>query len=999
VVAATTVLLPICLRAQSSNATTGSIAGTVRENTAPSLSAATVTAINVETGLRKSSVAGQSGTYVLSLLPPGRYRLSATFGAASSTDAEVVVALGSTTIVDIDLTLRLSETITVWPQAPSVDIRRPGLATSVTTGEIEHLPLAGRDFRDLTLLSPGAVATAGDRVAFNGARGITSNYNVDGAEMNSDFFGEQRGGTVAPFTVSQAAIREFQVVRSSFSAEHAKGVGGTLNAITHSGTNDLRGQLFYYTRSADWAASRSQQLDGLPVTDSFQAKDVDQYGAAVGGPIVRDRLHFFVSVDVQDLSRIVTPNDPRTTPGFLALPSTTREQFVARVDELLKYPMDREFSFDSTEDEQALLAKLDWNAAVGHHVALRANSSNFTNRGSEGTRSLSNNGVLENNFDTAVMQMESVISSVAEMQALVQFSREERPRLPTMTILPQTQITGTTPYIFGQLEFLPGNVIETKWQARDVLSLHAGQHTVTTGFEIRRSAVSNVFPRRLAGQYTFAGVAEFLDGRPARFQQGMGPEGREPGDNQFDYTYGSLFAGDTWTRNNFVIDGGVRYDYQTMPRPGGNVAPEYPEFVRNFRADANNIGPRIGFAYDVRGKGKAVLRGGVGRYFDFLPAILLADPTQQIAGLYTLISVNCSSSTPCPTYPDIFSRADFDRFAQATRDIKIIGDDFEAQEVTRAALGWERRLGSSYVLSADATYARLQKQQSLVNVNAIPTGLMFGNMPQYRLNDPSNPDPGTRYPRLQTVAMHTSDAEAVYRSVNVELRRVAAPTLTGWYVNYTWSRAIDQDSNERATNASSRIDPFNPELNEGHADFDVKHKFVASGMYQLPAGVLVSGILHWRSGVPWTRSINGFGNGLADLGISTPVFLDRNGDVVDMTAANGLTNQQLSQFLAEGGAQLETRNSQRQPSVFEVHMRLTWRMPIRSPFELELIAEAFNLLNTKNRVVPVANRNMYTARQQSGIWTFAFNERFGRTNAYSESNDPRQVQLAVRVLF
>lgn len=995
-------LLVLCLAGsalgQAANPTTGAVAGVVTDSTGAALPGVTVTVANTQTGLSRTAVTDVDGRYDAVLLPPGTYRVTAELeGLGTAQRPSVSVLLGNTTTVNLTINPQLSEQITVTAAAPVVDVTQSGLASSVTETEIESLPILGRDFRDLARLTPGAANTFGDRVAFNGARGITTDVNIDGADTNSDFFGEQRGGTRAPFTFSQAAIREFQVIRSAFSAEYSKGVGGTLNAITKSGTNELDGQAFYYMRSADWAASRSTTLEGLAVSDTFQARDVDQYGAAIGGPIVRDRLFFFANADIQDFSRELNAFDFRTDSDWAALSPATQQAFIARVEQLIGGSLDDDFNFSTTEDQETYLLKLDLNAGNAHHISFRDNLSSFTNFGSEGTRTLSNQGVFENNFNSAVLQAESVLTNSLFNQAIVQYSTEERPRTPVTTGVPHTQITGAIAYQFGQADFLPSDLEETRFQVKDTLSWQFGQHTVKTGFEIVNTELNNLFPRDFAGHYFFNSIQDFLDGRINEFQQGLGPAGLEQGNNIFDYRYTGFFVHDTWQRRNLTLDFGVRYDYQTVPEPINNItlstATPRPELVDNFQEDTDNIAPRLGFAYDFRGDGRSVLRGGVGRYYQFLPSILLADPLAQIAGLYTTISVRCSATLVCPTYPNLYNRADFNRFAQATRDVRTVSPDLEAQESTRAILGFEQQIGTSYSVGVEGTWSQFDKQQGLINVNAMPTGLVFGNLPQYSVSNPNRP-----YPEFQNVTQHVSDAEASYRAFTVSTRKLSTGTSPfTWLAHYTWSRAIDQDSNERSTSSSFRLDPFNPELGEGPADYDVTHNFVLSGTYQAPFGIDVAGILSWRSGIPFSRTINGLGNGLGSVSVFTPVFLDDDGEVVDLTQASGMSNAQLATFLQ--GTRLEERNAHRQPDYFSVDLRVGRRFDFAGDFGIEVLGEVFNLLNTENTFVPGPNQSLFTGRLQNNVWTFTRNPDYGKASSFNSVSDPRQYQIAVKLHF
>ena len=320
--------------AQSGNATTGSITGVVADSSGAVLPGVTVTATNIDTGLTRTAVTESDGAYVLNLLQPGRYRVSAELaGLGTSAIPSVTVLLGNSTKADIKLTPQVSETLTVTAAAPVVDTTRSGTAQSVTQDQIENLPILGRDFRSLAQLTPGIQSAFGSRITANGARGLSTDYNIDGASSNNDFFGEQTGGTRAPFTFSQAAIKEFQVIRSQYSAEYGRGVGATLNAITKSGTNDLDGEVFYFLRKRSWASSRPVTLsNGQTVQESFRARNSSQPGFAVGGPIMRDKLFYFANGDFQRQKLPISATDIRLRDAFNALTPETQAAFLAKLE-------------------------------------------------------------------------------------------------------------------------------------------------------------------------------------------------------------------------------------------------------------------------------------------------------------------------------------------------------------------------------------------------------------------------------------------------------------------------------------------------------------------------------------------------------------------------------------------------------------------------------------------------------------------------------------------
>ncbi|HVT43150.1 MAG TPA: TonB-dependent receptor [Thermoanaerobaculia bacterium] len=976
-------------------ATTGQIRGTIAGDDGTPLPGVTVTVTNTETGSTRSAVTDSNGEYLVSLLRPGSYRVHAELaGFGEARNDRVTVLLGTASTINLRITPQLAQEITVTASAPLVDTTQSDLTAAVTEFQIESLPILGRDFRDLALLTPGVVTTFGERVAANGARGVSTDYNIDGADANSDFFGEQRGGTRAPYTFSQAAIQEFQVIRSAYSAEYAKGVGATLNAITKSGTNEIKGQGFYYKRDADWASSRPRVIDGLNVSDSFDPKDIAQYGFALGGPIVQDRVHFFINADLQDFSRAVVLNDVRQNTAFLALPEATRAATIARVESLVGNPIADEFRFTTTEDQQVYLIKLDANLASNHHLSFRDNYSTFENFGSEGVNALrSNQGVFKNDFNSAVLQAESVLTPSMFNQIILQVSKEERPRDPLSTAVPRTFIGGIN-LAFGQSDFLPNDLIEDRRQLKENFSLLMGDHHIKTGFEIIETKLDNLFPRNFAGNWDFSNAANFVSNTPSRFRQGLGPVGIERGNNRFDYTYyGAFIQNSMRLSSQLTLDVGLRYDTQTVPKPIRNVAPEFPEFLTNFQRDKDNWAPRLGFAYDLFGTGSSVLRGGAGLYYNYIPSILFADPLGQIGGLFSQVDINCTTSTLCPVYPGVLGRAEFEAAARTSATIRTVSKDLEAMESTRTSLGYEQQIGTSYSVSLEGSYAKLDKQQRMININAVPTGLRYGDLVVYSNNNPARP-----YTRFTDVTEHRSDAEGDYKAVTLSTKKLATGgSKYSWLAHYTWSEAIDQDSNERSTSSAFTLDPFNAKLNEGRADYDVTHKVVLSGTYEAPLGILISGIYNWRSGIPFTRTVSGLGNGLGGIGVFTPVFVDSSGNVIDLTAATGLSRAGLSAFLQ--GATMEERNRHDQPDFSMLDMRIAKRFPVIRNFELELIGEIFNVLNTKNEFVPGANRSLFLGSFSSSQdrWTFTRNANFGKTNSYT--GDPRQYQLALKVIF
>src|ERR1051325_8196498 len=258
---------------------------------------------------------------------------------------------------------------------------------------------------------------------------------------NNAFFGEQTGGTRAPFTFSQAAIKEFQVVRSQYNAEYGRGVGATLNAITKSGTNDLSGEAFYFLRKKGWASSRPLTLsNGQTVVESFRAKDSSQPGFAVGGPIMRDRLFFFLNGDFQRQKLPIAATDITLNSAFTSLPAATQSAFLAKIQNLTGMAYSDQLLYDQTFNQNTYLVKFDANVGMKNHFSLRDNYSNFENGNNQSFNLLSNQGVEHDKFNQLVAQGETVFTNSLFNQFIAQYGTDERPVDPN-TFSPEVVVT------------------------------------------------------------------------------------------------------------------------------------------------------------------------------------------------------------------------------------------------------------------------------------------------------------------------------------------------------------------------------------------------------------------------------------------------------------------------------------------------------------------------------------------------------------------------------
>ncbi|MBI2834426.1 MAG: carboxypeptidase regulatory-like domain-containing protein, partial [Acidobacteria bacterium] len=265
---------------------TAEIGGSVVDESGAVLPGATVTARNTETGLERSAVSDERGRYTLLALPPGAYAIRAELpGFATQAREGLTLSINQSLVLNFSLKVAsVAETVTVTGEAPLVQTTRAELGRTIDTKAIDSLPLNGRDFAQLATLVPGVKSTGTADLNIGGQSTRNNVWSVDGVDNNEEVVGNRQS------EFAQDAIREFQVLTNQFSAEFGRATGGVVNILTRSGTNDLHARGFYFIRD--------DSLDAKPAFAASQAPfRRQQFGATAGGPIVRDRAHYFGSIE------------------------------------------------------------------------------------------------------------------------------------------------------------------------------------------------------------------------------------------------------------------------------------------------------------------------------------------------------------------------------------------------------------------------------------------------------------------------------------------------------------------------------------------------------------------------------------------------------------------------------------------------------------------------------------------------------------------------------
>jgi len=937
------VLVPSVALAQSS-VSTGQIFGTAKDPNGAVMPGVSIQATNVDTGFARSAVSDTNGYFRLDLLPSGTYDVRADLGGfKSEIKRGIVVTLGSSVQINFDLAVAsVEEEIVVTAESPIVESTNPSVTAAVSDQAIQNLPLDGRDFTDFVVLTPGTVAgntdeIGGGRGGINvGARGIQNSFNIDGANSQSAFFGEERGGTRPPFTFSQAAIKEVQVLKSSYNLQF-QATGGVINAITKSGTNEFHGEVFGYFTN-----------DSMTEEDALGRKgesDQKQYGAAVGGPIVRDKFHFFTSVDAQDYE---TPHFTR----FYDFPDGREADFEAVTG--LNYA-EETADYGTTNDALVFLLKFDWQLGLNNLLTARYNYSDqegVNQTSGYTTTGLSNNGLEGNSFSSLVFTLNSVISDKAFNEAFGQYAFEERPRQANNNVLPEVMIRWYDA-VFGQNQFLPNYLDEKRYQLVDNFTYYAGKHTLKAGINFDLVNFDDGFCRYCDGYYEYWSWDDFLDQTtPAAYTQAFSDY---DGTVDYDTNYYAVYLQDNWRVSpNFTLDYGLRYDLQANPTPY-ETNPLWPD-TGQIPDDTNNWSARVGFAWDVRGDGKQVLRGGLGRFYDNTPTLLIANAMLANGVRVSRISGNCGDDFVCPEYPNVFP--DPGDAAAVASDIFVFNPNFENPETNRFSIGYEAEVVRDLSLGVDVIYQETEKLQRKQDQNLVPDGgETIDGRPTYNRRGVTD--------ELGKIMEFNSDANAEYTAVMLTARKRFS---NKWFLDasYTWSEAMDTDSNERSVSSNSDYadDQYNLAADWGPSNFDSTHKFVASFGWQLPLNFMVTAIGQYRTGFPYSA--------FDDRDLNTDGYVNNERAVIE-TSPGVYTHYK--------------RNTFRQPDFKSLDIRASWTARFGGSFELELIGEVFNVMN---------NDNWITTETDLVNSDGSLDEDFGELDI---PGNPRRYQLGVKFRF
>ena len=918
VVLALTALFAVGAFAQGSG---GALHGRVTDETGGALPGVTVTATNDATGFSRTTVTGSDGTYGFASLPVGTYTVVADlsgFSTVSTKNVEINVASDRAQNVTLKQAA-VKEQITVTAEAPLL-ATSPSIGTVVSQKELENLPLNGRQFANLGTLAPGTTLSVNSdptkpgqlTIALNGGSGRNVNFLIDGGDNTDDTI----GGALQNFNIE--AVQEFKIQTMAYKAEYGRSSGGVLSVVTKSGTNELSGSAYEFYRSKSLnSESESERLAGI----GKQPYRRDQYGVSLGGPIIKDKAHFFATYEKTKRTTSYTVDTP-LLPTF-----NGQSQSLPFKDELGT-------------------AKVSVNPDVKQFLQVRYGyQKNADKYGQSSLAAPTSLGTVANDYKSLLAGHTLQVSSDKTNEFLFQYTHFKN----------LISADSADPYIYfpsgahqGQSVNTPQSTIQTKYQYKDDFSwssqLGAMHHDFKIGAQyVNEPTLGGDFTIGTTGQFTMLNNSVNSPVRTITYFGGFS------GDSTPIKQYNGYIQDDIAVNKNLTINAGIRYDTWTGFDLDQSLNPNLPllqhladtgvytdKYVALFKNGggtkldnpSNNFAPRFGFSYDLKGDSRSILRGGLGRYYDFpYTNANILFPASAVQSLYGVVYnyddkngiKNADGSFFKPGQalpPNQVSGKLSDRTTRELATSQVARAPYSDQ----ASLGYSTEINNNLGLNFELVTAR------------------YKDIPYRFRANPIDPKTGAR--RFAGVApsnfrLWANDGHADYDGLNIGFHSRMGGNFEaqGFYtLSHSKGNILAGADEFRVTDAGHQVDtlrdgsvnPIDPDCSacNGPLDTDARHRITLSGLYHAPLDITFSGILRWRSGLPYT------------------VFAtDSTGSKVD------LNGDGYAQDLAPGHGHV---NDERGPSFTQLDLRVGKDFRFNGTTGIELIVEAFNVTNAKN---------------------------------------------------
>jgi outer membrane receptor protein involved in Fe transport len=938
----------------------GSIEGRLLDPTGAAVAGARLTVRNVHTDATCSATSDATGSFNFPILTVGTYEVTATRdGFARLVVKDVYVAVGARVRLEEVLTIAAAaESVVVTASGSGLETTRSQVSSIINEQQIHSLPVNGRNFSDFVLLLPGVTQDARTKLAsFAGQRNMNS-LLVDNVDSNQTFFGFPMGGGAgshAPYQFSLATVEEFQVNSNAYSAELGRAGAGVINVVTKSGTNDVHGNAFWYYRDRSLNANDAVvKLNGLPKP----AYHFNQFGGILGGPIKKDKLFFLVNYEGQ---RSAAQNDI-----LLHLPNGFQFSDVFE-QRAWSYLIARSAPYQRTLDQNVWFGKIDWQLSPSELLSGRWNHQRFSGLGQENSGpqiAFEHSGTFSVNTDALSVSVTSTYALSHVNQARFNYIGSSEPG-SAYSANPEAQVfqSGQLLLAVGRNPISPrlNDIQRLEWS--DTLSFPHGRHTLKIGGDALWDRIEFFTASNFSGSYRFNSLESFgrsLAGTtvlgPGEFYRqafsGVGTSGATTHPN---FTEWAGFVEDTWRiLPRLTLNLGARYDLQVIAQPTEkNPSPALATVGLDTSfapLDGNNLAPRLGFAWmPLTENERFLVRGGYGVFYGNTPSVMTARAFFQngVTVQTETFSTGSAQAGLAPSYPSnlcglpppsgIPPNCPAPASAASSPTLVFFSPHYVQPYTQQGNLGIEAEPKQG--LSFSVTYlwvkgSHLQRTQDVnLNLNTAPATIgIAGTNTRLAYQKFSNLRP---IPGFDRIWLFESAASSTYHGLTAQLHKRLTHNFQ-LEASYTLSKVIDDVPDQFTVNPG--VDDFdqlsdesNPRADRGPGSNDQRHRFVVSGIWslnyvqELPGpikaifeGWELSGIVVAQSGHPYSGLIN----------------FDLNNDgnaATDRTPGLG-------------------RNTYYLPANVSLDPRIARTVSISKKIKLEVIGEAFNVLNHSNIV-------------------------------------------------
>ncbi len=970
---ALSLVLPAALFAQG--VTTGAFAGKVVDIDGNPVMGAAITIVHEPTGTQYKTLTRADGRYnVPGVKVGGPYTVTASFeGFKTETTGDLVVKLGETKAVNFTLQLATVDAgeVVVTASDSVINPYRTGASQNVARDAIDNLPTISRSLSDFTRLAPQMVSNEETDGVFS-AGGRNNRYNnvqIDGAQ-NNDLFGlgasGTPGGQAEATPISLEAVQEFQIVLAPYDVRQGMFTGGGVNIITKGGSNDFHGSVYW--------EGRNESLVGKGPSDTdFGEFSEGTYGLSIGGPLVRNKLFFFVSGEISTRKQPEDYYIDGSGAGYDFGHQAEADRFIS-IMQNYGYDVGGYDPVTNEKTSNKIFARLDWNLSERHRLTLRHNfvdsDLDLLSRDSTYSFNFGNAGIIYlNKTNSTVLQLNSVLGSNLHNELLLNYSTIRDNPTYMGEPFPKIEVSvGGVTFSAGSEEYRHKNELNQDLiEITDYLTLYKGKHTLIFGTHNELFKFYNVYVQRAFGLYEFDSLDDLENGIPSYYDRYFSLTGDPNAPAEFNVYQLGFFVGDEWAVNpNLTITLGLRTDVPFFPDdpPNNPLVMDKFGIPTDHNAGGNFLwSPRFGFNLDAGGNQNTQIRGGIGVFSGRTPYVWISNQYSNTGvdlGRYRVFGnpgFFVTDPDNQPPHPDP---------SAAPGDINLIDESYKFPQVFKTNFAIDQKLPGGFTGTVEFVYSKNINDVKFENINIAPTGEVcaFDGRPLYGTQSTTSSG-GGRYggtawvnPEFQNVILLTNTSEGFSYQLSFQLQK---EWRDGSMINASYTYGMSKDlfsgtSSRAISNWGYNItsgDPNNPDLT--YSTHDTRHRIMFALTKRFDffrnAPTMFSLFYNGRSGRPYSTIFYNDVNG--DGRINDSAWIPASSDQVIITRGTwDDVNQYISgdPVLEKYRGQIVPRNASRDPWYHGIDFKIAQFIPL--PFQghkLELFFTVSNLLNLLNK--------------------------------------------------